>query len=175
MTQLNTTEAAKLLHMSGYEVSQLIDNGTLSATKVGFRRMIEADELEAYAQGRAGVRDAGDFLHRIEELEAEVAELSRVIGSPSDPASRQRTLAIRSSYELEYGQRKRGKVSKRVRWLIFERDGHRCVYCGAEPGDGVKLTIDHRIPAIDGGTDEPDNLATACWDCNQGKKDRPLL
>jgi len=137
--------------------------------------MLEADELERYIQGRVGVSDAAASLQKIEELEAEVAELRRVIGSPSDPASRQRTLAIRSEWELEYGQRKRTYLSKRVRWLIFERDGHRCVYCGNGPDDGSKLTIDHRVSVIDGGTDDPDNLATACWDCNQGKKDRPLL
>jgi hypothetical protein len=33
----------------------------------------------------------------------------------------------------------------------------------------VKLTIDHVIPTALGGTDTPDNLVTACEDCNQGK------
>jgi hypothetical protein len=68
----------------------------------------------------------------------------------------------------------RSGVTKRVRFLILERDGFRCRYCGATP-DVAELVIDHVIPVADGGSDEPDNLATACGDCNAGKGGRPLL
>jgi hypothetical protein len=33
----------------------------------------------------------------------------------------------------------------------------------------VKLTIDHVMPVALGGSDKPDNLVAACWDCNIGK------
>lgn len=59
-------------------------------------------------------------------------------------------------------------VSKRLRYEILRRDNHACRYCGATAPD-VKLTIDHVIPEALGGTDTPDNLVTACADCNNGK------
>lgn len=58
--------------------------------------------------------------------------------------------------------------SKRTRYEVFRRDDHTCRYCGSEVGD-VKLVVDHVLPVSLGGTNEPDNLVTACQDCNQGK------
>lgn len=157
------------------QIAKMISIGQLPATKVGHRRMIEASDLETLAVELSGVYAAADQLGRIAQLEAEVAQLRLTLASPSDPASRGRIRAIRAEWEIAHGQRQRKNVGKRLRWLIFERDEHRCVYCGAEPADGIKLTIDHRIAFIDGGTDDPDNLATACEDCNRGKADRPLI
>lgn len=59
-------------------------------------------------------------------------------------------------------------LSKRMRFEIMRRDGHACRYCGATAPD-VKLTVDHVTPVTLGGTDEPENLVTACTDCNAGK------
>jgi hypothetical protein len=59
-------------------------------------------------------------------------------------------------------------VSKRLRYEIFRRDGHACKYCGARAPQ-VPLTIDHIVPKTLGGTDVPENLAAACFDCNAGK------
>lgn len=59
-----------------------------------------------------------------------------------------------------------------VRFNILERDCFRCRYCGAGPE--ARLQIDHIMPRARGGTDDPDNLATACWACNNGKSDRVL-
>ena len=59
-----------------------------------------------------------------------------------------------------------------LRFRILERDRFTCVYCGRNPkDDGVKLEVDHIIPKAMGGKDIPENLVTACRDCNQGKKD----
>lgn len=57
------------------------------------------------------------------------------------------------------------------RWRIFERDGFRCVYCGAQPPD-VKLHVDHRHPRSQGGSDHHLNLVTACEGCNLSKRAR---
>jgi hypothetical protein len=57
------------------------------------------------------------------------------------------------------------------RWLRFEilkRDGFRCRYCGAGAKDAL-LQVDHVKPKAKGGTDAPENLTTACVDCNGGK------
>lgn len=59
-------------------------------------------------------------------------------------------------------------VSKRLRFETFRRDIFTCHYCGASAPD-VVLTIDHILPKTLGGTDAPDNLVTACADCNSGK------
>ncbi|WP_037789033.1 HNH endonuclease [Streptomyces natalensis] len=59
-------------------------------------------------------------------------------------------------------------VSKRLRYEILRRDQHTCRYCGATAPD-VPLRIDHVTPVALGGTDTPDNLVTACQDCNSGK------
>jgi hypothetical protein len=55
-----------------------------------------------------------------------------------------------------------------MRFRILRRDGFRCVYCGCAPGD-AELHVDHRILRERGGTDDPDNLTTACSLCNLGK------
>lgn len=62
----------------------------------------------------------------------------------------------------------RRPLSKALRFSILERDGFRCQYCGATPKNGA-LEVDHIIPVSDGGSDEPDNLITACEPCNKGK------
>jgi hypothetical protein len=59
-------------------------------------------------------------------------------------------------------------VSKRLRFEIFRRDIYTCHYCGASAPD-VVLTVDHILPKTLGGTDLPDNLVTACTECNSGK------
>ena len=55
-----------------------------------------------------------------------------------------------------------------LRFSVLLRDDFTCRYCGAS-GSETKLHIDHRISRYDGGTDDPDNLLTACIDCNLGK------
>jgi hypothetical protein len=65
---------------------------------------------------------------------------------------------------------KRKTLSKRIRYLIMERDGFRCCICGRTAKE-TKLEVDHRIPVSKGGTDSLDNLWTLCKDCNRGKSD----
>jgi hypothetical protein len=62
----------------------------------------------------------------------------------------------------------RSPLSKRLRFKIFARDGFKCRYCGKTSADAI-LVVDHIHPVCEGGTDDPENLATACEPCNQGK------
>jgi hypothetical protein len=62
----------------------------------------------------------------------------------------------------------RRPLSARTRFEIFKRDGFQCRYCGNRI-PAVILEVDHVIPVCDGGTDDPVNLVTACWQCNRGK------
>lgn len=66
---------------------------------------------------------------------------------------------------------KRTTISKSVRFTIFSRDGYTCRYCGRQ-SDSCPLVIDHVIPVAQGGTNDPENLVTACHDCNAGKAAR---
>lgn len=60
--------------------------------------------------------------------------------------------------------------SKRLRFEILKRDGFRCRYCGASAASTI-LHVDHVVPEASGGEDLPENLVTACADCNGGKSD----
>jgi 5-methylcytosine-specific restriction endonuclease McrA len=56
----------------------------------------------------------------------------------------------------------------RLRFMVLERDNHRCVYCGCG-ADEVSLEVDHKIAWIDGGKTTYENGQTVCADCNKGK------
>lgn len=61
-------------------------------------------------------------------------------------------------------------ISKRLRFEVMRRDEFRCYYCGTRGNEtGSGLTIDHVVPVALGGTDDPENLVSACGDCNSGK------
>ncbi len=61
-------------------------------------------------------------------------------------------------------------LSLRKRFFVQKRDGFTCCMCGAN-GRGVKLEVDHIVPATEGGTDALCNLQTLCFECNRGKRD----
>src|ERR1051325_5285755 len=61
-------------------------------------------------------------------------------------------------------------MNERLRAYVAERAGYACEYCllpdrlftGA-------FHVEHVIPRVHGGTDEPNNLAYACSRCNENK------
>lgn len=59
-------------------------------------------------------------------------------------------------------------ISKRLRYEVLARDGHKCRYCGAGV-DETSLDVDHVLPVVLGGSNHPSNLAATCHDCNSGK------
>lgn len=60
----------------------------------------------------------------------------------------------------------RAKVTNRMRFAIYNRDGYRCCRCGRKTND---LEIDHIMPISKGGKTHPDNLQTLCKRCNMEK------
>lgn len=58
-----------------------------------------------------------------------------------------------------------------TRKLVRERAGNRCEYCllHQDHSPVAALQIEHIVPKKHGGTDDPDNLALACIDCNLAK------
>jgi 5-methylcytosine-specific restriction endonuclease McrA len=56
------------------------------------------------------------------------------------------------------------------RFLILDRDGFRCAYCGRSSySDNVELHVDHVLPRCKDGDDVAGNLITACSNCNVEK------
>lgn len=62
----------------------------------------------------------------------------------------------------------RGKVSNKLRFAIYARDGYKCCRCGVSQYNAT-LEIDHIIPISKGGKSTPDNLQTLCHKCNVEK------
>jgi 5-methylcytosine-specific restriction protein A len=76
--------------------------------------------------------------------------------------------------------RRRQPISSSVRRGVYERDGFTCRACGfSDPAwepivgrkrhEGNYLTLDHVTPWVLGGSNDPSNLQTLCFDCNQAK------
>lgn len=64
------------------------------------------------------------------------------------------------------------RMKPSLRFAVLERDGFRCVYCGASASNG--LHVDHLDPSSKGGEDDFYNFVTACQDCNLGKSNHEL-
>lgn len=71
----------------------------------------------------------------------------------------------------------RNEITHKLRFEVLERDNFTCRYCGRSPQNtpGLTLEVDHIIPLYAGGDNSLDNLVTACWECNEGKKDKQIL
>jgi hypothetical protein len=60
----------------------------------------------------------------------------------------------------------RGRVSNKMRFAVYSRDGYRCKKCGRKSDN---LEVDHIFPVSKGGKSEFDNLQTLCHWCNKLK------
>lgn len=59
-----------------------------------------------------------------------------------------------------------------LHYKIFKRDAFKCVVCGRNANDGIKLHVDHKIPYSLGGLTELNNLRTLCNECNISKSNK---
>ncbi len=62
-------------------------------------------------------------------------------------------------------------MNRATRAAVRDRAGDSCEYCQLHQSDSplAALHLDHIVPRFHGGTDELDNLALACIDCNLRK------
>ena len=62
-------------------------------------------------------------------------------------------------------------LTSQIRAQVRERAQNACEYCHLHQDDSplATLHIEHIIPKIHGGSDDIDNLALACIDCNLHK------
>lgn len=65
-------------------------------------------------------------------------------------------------------RRRRSHIRYHLAPQLLDAADHTCLTCGATDD----LTIDHIIPMVKGGTDNPSNLQVLCRQCNSRKKDR---
>lgn len=68
----------------------------------------------------------------------------------------------------------RQPLPEQVRSAVFRRDDFTCRYCGfkcrGKFPEYTSPSVDHVTPVARGGTDEMDNLVTACLRCNWRKR-----
>lgn len=62
-----------------------------------------------------------------------------------------------------------GWIWQRTKREVLERDGQRCVACGAT---GVRFEVDHIVPLANGGSNELQNLRTLCVPCHRKRQGR---
>lgn len=91
------------------------------------------------------------------KMYVDIEEVRAALADPANWRPRPRVLPLRPM-----------SLNRNVRFAILDRDEFTCRYCGRKPPQ-VELRVDHVIPASAGGTIDPDNLITACQDCNAGK------
>ncbi len=62
-------------------------------------------------------------------------------------------------------------INRQVRTHVRERGHNACEYCHLHQDDSpwAALHVEHIIPKVHGGTDDVENLALACIDCNLHK------
>lgn len=116
----------------------------------------------------------GNFYRLVEDCDARTTwELHAAIMSLRD-VGLVRELAEGTHYELnQYADDDRLRIHCRcgpgipanIRRAVLERDGHRCVRCGATE----HLSLDHIHPQLYGGRHTMDNLQVLCRSCNSSK------
>lgn len=148
--------------LAGAGASTVLDMCAGSGT--GF---VAAEPLGATVYGCEISPSAADTaLARWEERGGEVELLRRgAIESPTLPKVRDPRRRKRSSYY-------RTKAWRELRAAAIERDGGRCVECGAVPKARHRLQVDHVIPRNEGGPDTLENLRTLCHECHSQKTGR---
>ena len=62
----------------------------------------------------------------------------------------------------------RRAMTPSIRLAVLQRDGHKCISCGATSDDS-KLHVDHIVPVVAGGKTIIENLQCLCADCNLAK------
>jgi 5-methylcytosine-specific restriction endonuclease McrA len=64
----------------------------------------------------------------------------------------------------------RSKIPEAIQQQVRRRANYLCEYCHAsELWQYVRFTVDHVVPVIEGGPDNLENLALACFHCNRCK------
>ena len=96
---------------------------------------------------------------------------------PADEFCRQFEAAVRgeavylSKFVRPWHGRPNAKEWAALRCAVFKRDNWTCTYCGER---ARRLECDHIVAVSRGGSNEMDNLTTACRPCNRAKRDKSV-
>lgn len=137
-------------------------------------RSANSRSMREYAARR---RARGEPLSRGKLVETTCAYCSRAF--EARPAQRYCSLVCARDVQGRSPE-PRFKISQRVRFEIYERDGWLCQICGEEvprnvdPWSAEAATLDHIVPRSRGGSDDPSNLRLASRSCNS-KRGAPVI
>lgn len=142
---------------------------------------LSTDELILFAEAMEcgeDYRSISGVITALRETNATSEQIATVVTVMADEIVRNRRSFWSRKPDEHTAKRDSNKSRRRLsndRWQelrlqTFERDGHACVYCGSTED----LTCDHVVPLVRGGTNDNDNLATACRPCNSSKSDKLL-
>ncbi|WP_142926733.1 HNH endonuclease [Mycobacterium marinum] len=133
------------------------------------------------AQLGKGTRSSrGSYLHITDKLNALASDGYIAVGDTTREGTRYRVLLpdqIPAVRELLAAQAapSHGEPDyfndTALRSELMDRDGWKCHYCG-DAVTAANATLDHIIPQSRGGTNDPENLVTACLTCNSIKSGR---
>lgn len=70
---------------------------------------------------------------------------------------------------LSVGPARYGDDWDKIRYLVYRRDRFTCQKCGKH---GECLDVHHKIPFLDGGSNELDNLVSLCRKCHREEEAR---
>lgn len=103
-------------------------------------------------QGTAAIRDS-------------LADVNGMLSSELDSVGTALKLIQEDERVRPYTKYQRRVISDALRFSVFERDKNECHYCGVKHN----LSVDHIVPVSAGGSDDIENLVTACGQCNSRK------
>ena len=164
---------AKALHEAGFRAvrGQKVDPAAMveafRACWKEQRSVPSLRQLEAFLESKKypfRVKTYGAFFGGVGRLAKRIVQVQNGELSEADLLRR-----------VQRARPRRSPMPVKLRTAILKRDGEQCVKCGASPkkNSAVTLEVDHIVPVAEGGTNDPENLQTLCWSCNQGKTDAP--
>lgn len=112
------------------------------------------------AAERGDTLDAASLAEVAAVIHRTVAAAQAPSRAPENPEKRRARLR---RYRERHGPR--ASIPASVRAAVLARDGDCCRQCGAEHD----LHLDHVIPWVRGGSDDPENLQVLCGRCNRQK------
>ena len=157
------------------DLQRLSEGGSVEVSDVlkdRFNKLRDSEEERAVDASEASVNAYLEYVDQVErEARFRIWCVVRELDYLDDGRGYEHVVRLlRELREMQHGPSKRRELARETRFAVYCRDGFQCVECGEH--EIHQLSIDHRVPVILGGTNEPDNLRTLCRPCNSAKGGR---